>query len=68
MGNVLLNGFIKGDTKTVIEGLKIGENKQVVFDYAQSIGGGRLTIRQGWILEELHQVKNHGFGIWELVE
>lgn len=67
MGETLLNGFIKSDIKTVIEGLKNGESKQVIFDYAKSIGGGRLTMRQGWILEELHHVKNHGFGIWGLV-
>jgi hypothetical protein len=66
MNDVLLDGFMKSDIKTVIEGLKNNGDKQTVFKYVETINSWKLTMMQCWILEEMQHTKNHGFGIWEL--
>lgn len=64
----ILNGFERGNAKAVIEALKNGESKQAVFDYAHRIGGGRMTMMQGWILQELCLTKNNNLGIYDWVK
>lgn len=67
MNNALLNAFIESKRDAVVENLKKGADKQIILDYVKNIKDkGRLTMMQGWILQEIHHVKNHGFGIWEL--
>lgn len=67
MESILIKGFENHDKNLIIEGLKAGEDKQIIFDYSKGMEGGKLTMWQGWILQELHKVKNHGYGIFELV-
>lgn len=64
--SILIKGFENHDKNSIIEGLKSGEDKQIILDYSKGMGG-RLTMWQGWILQELCKIKNHGFGIYDLV-
>lgn len=66
MKNVLIKGFENLDNNLIIEGLKAGADKQIILDYSKGMGG-KLTMWQGWILQELCKIKNHGFGIYDLV-
>lgn len=63
MNNQLLDAFKCSNLKDVKQQLSNGADRKIIFDYVNNINSKDLTIMQGWILEELNNVKDHGFSL-----
>lgn len=62
----LVGAFSKGDVSGVRSRLRQNPDISDLEDYLKTHGGGKLSMLQGWVLQEIYGVKNHGYGIYEL--
>ncbi|EOY7170486.1 hypothetical protein NQ830_12525 [Clostridioides difficile] len=53
--------------KVLIEVKKDKKNIDVLIAYTNKIKGKDMTMIQSWILEEVNNTKNNGYGIYELI-
>ncbi|HBG0624725.1 TPA: hypothetical protein KRM61_000935 [Clostridioides difficile] len=53
--------------KVLIEAKKDKKNIDALIAYTNKIKGEDMTMIQSWILEEVNNTKNNGYGIYELI-
>ena len=57
LDNEMINSFVRQDPIKVKEWIHKGADKFKLYDYVEKIDGKDLTMVQGWILEDLHNIK-----------
>lgn len=57
LDNMMIHCFLKNEVLKCKNLIYRGANKQYLYDYISKIDGGNLTIVQGWLLEDLHNIR-----------
>lgn len=57
LDNMMIHCFLENEVLKCKNLIYKGANKQYLYDYISKIDGGNLTIAQGWLLEDLHNIR-----------
>ncbi len=57
LDNKMISSFNSNEVLQCKKLIYIGANKQYLYDYVSKIDGGNLTMVQGWLLEDLHNIR-----------
>ena len=57
LDNKMISSFDNNNVLQCKNLIYMGANKQYLYDYVSGIGGRKLTMVQGWLLEDLHNIR-----------
>lgn len=57
LDNMMIHSFEKNEAVKCKNLIYMGANKQYLYDYVSKIDGGSMTMVQGWLLEDLHNIR-----------